>query len=220
MDEHPNLVVALLVAALILALKLGMVVLGLLAVVMGKFDWGLQKPLRGPAVRIAGGVLMLPLPLALLLGVVWSLLGRTQARQSDPSRLQAWHALAEALLFVTCAGAAAAILFFFARSPARPRRRGRKAARRRTAHDEPVSAVPADEEFPEGPRAEFTPISSTGGRWVVGGMVVGALLIVVLCAGAGVWASILRERVQDGAGGAPAPPAKRAAPARLPHRQS
>jgi hypothetical protein len=224
------------------ALELAMLVIGLIAVVMGKFDWALEKPLRGPAVRIAGVVLMLPLPLAFLLGVVVGLIRDRHPQPVDESDPDLVLLFAELGITLGCAATAGAILFLFGRSSGRRRRRARRAARRQV-HDVPLPAVlvegdegagiqteprpprpvvrpsrPAQplEEFPEEPRTEFTPISSSAVRWLIGGTVGGVVLVVVLCAGVGVWASLLRYQAREGPTGTPPPMANVPRPPQFP----
>jgi hypothetical protein len=148
---------------LICVLEIGMFVIGAIALIAGKFDWALQRPLRGPAVRIAGAVMMLPVPLALTIGVLIGLAGEGAPGRVDPTKRTLLLALIELGIVLACLLPAILILVAFGRTERSGRRRARRPFRRRPWEreedlvDEPVPAVLLDDTEESGIQTEPRP---------------------------------------------------------------
>jgi hypothetical protein len=110
---------------MILGLEIGLLIAGLIALITGKIKLSKVRVATGAVARIAGLVMILPLPLAL---AGWLIIGLQQAIQGMPvdiAELQPKIAIVEICIVVVCAllGFSIALIAARPREDAEPRRR-------------------------------------------------------------------------------------------------
>ncbi|MCC6419604.1 MAG: hypothetical protein IT429_15325 [Gemmataceae bacterium] len=142
---------------MLLVAEIGMLVLGIITVATGKLSTSAGKECRGVPARIAGVLLILPLPISLLIGLMIAVILTSQGRNFDERA--AWPTLVELGVFLVFVITA----FVIAGMNARPI--GRTTARRRRddydERDYPEERLPrgyrddrgyGDPNYGEGPR--------------------------------------------------------------------
>lgn len=110
---------------MLLVAEIGMLVLGIITVATGKLSTSAGKECRGVPARIAGVLLILPLPISLLIGLMIAVILTSQGRHFDERA--AWPTLVELGVFLVFVITA----FVIAGMNAQPI--GRATARRRGA---------------------------------------------------------------------------------------
>lgn len=84
---------------MILGAEIAMLILGLYALIAGKLKLSKMMDLQGTRARIAGVIMMLPLPLAFGIGLV---MGVMIGMGVLPSSLQGWSWCIELVILVAC----------------------------------------------------------------------------------------------------------------------
>lgn len=82
--------------------ELCLLVLGIITLVTGKINVSKDKMIVGAPARWIGAVLLLPLPLAFLVGFVWGMMIAAQGRMPDPKELRTIGAVIEIGIFGLC----------------------------------------------------------------------------------------------------------------------
>src|SRR5262245_24540363 len=87
---------------MILGLEIGMLVAGLMALVSGKFTLIKNKTITGLSARLAGLVLLLPLPLSFVAGLVIALAKSAPGRPFNADAFKGSFALLELAIALAC----------------------------------------------------------------------------------------------------------------------
>jgi hypothetical protein len=172
---------------LLLLLEIGLLVAGLIALVTGKFRLGKDRVVVGAVARVAGLVLMLPLPLGFAIGFMIGLQQTLQGKQVEAAKWQGTLALLEWGLVGGCA-----LLGFGIARAARPDRQQAEAGPEAGPADESEDGITAQPPRPRAPaggpgrearrrpteRPRRAAPSGLGVVWwVVGGVAAGFLLL-------------------------------------------
>ena len=88
---------------LLLVLEIAMLVYGIIAVSTGRFSLSAQKEARGVPARIAGVLLILPLPVAFLVGFMVGAAMAAQGRAFDIQHIPPWITFMELGIFAVFA---------------------------------------------------------------------------------------------------------------------
>jgi hypothetical protein len=194
---------------MILGLEIAMVIMGIAALATGRLHLSKQRVFQGTAVRFAGVVLLLPLPICLLIGFI---LGFKAALEGRPLNLQVMAgplALMELMVVLACLCLALAVAFQSARPP--EQQQDRMAQLSPLPADVPVALPAADAPRPATPSSDGSPSFAVTLGIAAGAMVL--FLLVGLVAG---WLVTLQT------GGVPvaaAVPATEAAPPAEPQEE-
>jgi hypothetical protein len=87
---------------MILGLEIGMLIAGILTLVTGRLQLGIGRAREGLVVRLAGVVLLLPLPLSFAVGFYLGFQAGKAGRPFDPREFQSALAPVELLIAVMC----------------------------------------------------------------------------------------------------------------------
>jgi hypothetical protein len=82
--------------------EIAMLVIGIMALVTGKLTFSQNKVVRGATARIAGAILMIPLPLMFGIGLIIGLQAGLQGQQVDQQKLQSQLTPIEIGVTITC----------------------------------------------------------------------------------------------------------------------
>jgi WD40 repeat protein len=114
---------------MIIGLEIGMLVAGLYALIRGRLPVTRDRVLHGAAARVTGVVLLLPIPLAFLVGLVYGLLFGLGAPPADLQKLQTTGHLIEAGVALACLAGSMVLAWSLSPGPKekakRPRARDR-----------------------------------------------------------------------------------------------
>jgi hypothetical protein len=108
-----------------LVLEIGMLIFGLIALITGKFSVSRNKVVRGAPARVVGGIMLLPLPLALLSVVAVGLALGLKGDLQEMEKHRMTFTIVEAAIVLICFIAAMVVGAIYAGPPDRPRRRRR-----------------------------------------------------------------------------------------------
>lgn len=141
---------------MILGIEIAMLIAGVMALATGKFRLGNERVVHPGAARVAGLVLLLPLPLALVFGFVAGLTQAAAGRRFDPKEWQGTLMVAELGLTVVCA----ALAFSIALLGSSRRREPSEDSRRLEPPTMPRGAEEPIDVFPLGPDERVQPMPS------------------------------------------------------------
>ncbi len=134
---------------MIFGLEIGMLIFGIIALVTGKIKFSPKRIATGAAARIAGVMLILPMPLALAAGAFIGLLQASQGKPLNLDQLKFKVAIVEIGIVVACP-LLAIIIGAIAARPPEARDRKRKPRLAVSSAQEPILTVEVIEESPAG----------------------------------------------------------------------
>jgi hypothetical protein len=162
---------------MILGLEIGLLIAGIIALTTGKFKLSKVRVATGAVARIAGLVMMLPLPLALAAGFVIGLQKANQGKAVDIAELHPKVAIVEICIVVVCAllGFSIALIAARPREDTEPRRRtipkdqaGEHTLRTPASSEEEVPFAELDEEAATGRIQQLPQPRKASGVWPQG----------------------------------------------------
>ena len=106
---------------MICVFQIGALIMGIVMLIRGEVKLTRRGVRRGPGIRIAGVILMVPFPLAVGIGLCYTLYRTSQGKQPDPA-MPGWMALVELALSVICVVLACIVAAAFSER-CRPRRK-------------------------------------------------------------------------------------------------
>jgi hypothetical protein len=111
-----------------------MFIAGLMALIKGKLTLSKTKIVEGTAARLLGILLMLPIPTALAVGVIWGILLNANNVTGVPIQPPQGQVVAAEVGILALYGISTYVIgFLVASEPAPPRRKGTVVSRRRKA---------------------------------------------------------------------------------------
>lgn len=133
---------------MIFGLEIGLLIAGIIALVTGKIKLSRARVATGAAARLAGLVMILPLPLALIAGFVIGMLNASQGKTVRIAELLPKTAIVELCIVAVCALLAVGIALFTARPREDVEPRRRTVPKDRAGEDTLRAAAFSEEEIP------------------------------------------------------------------------